>query len=73
MEKIREIIGKYLPFGWWVLMAILMVCGVVAGAKAGGFFGVTAIIGCLIAAAVFAWQAWGEWLENDQADDQADD
>ena len=44
-------------------MSLLMVCGVVTGAKAGGFFGVTAIIGCLIAAAVFAWQAWGEWLE----------
>ena len=28
MERVREIIGKYLPFGWWVLMAILMVCGV---------------------------------------------
>lgn len=65
MEGIRAIIEKYLPFAWWVLMALLMVCGVVAGAKAGGFFGVTAIIGCLIAAAVFAWQAWGEWLEID--------
>ena len=63
MEKIGAIIEKYLPFGWWVLLALLMVCGVVAGAKAGGFFGVTAVIGCLIAAAVFAWQAWGEWLE----------
>lgn len=65
MKRIGAIIEKYLPFGWWVLMALLMVCGVVAGAKAGGFFGVTAIIGCLIAAAVFAWQAWGEWLEID--------
>lgn len=65
MERIGAIIGKYLPFAWWVLMALLMVCGVVAGAKAGGFFGVTAIIGCLIAAAVFARQAWGEWLENE--------
>lgn len=66
MEKIREIIiGKYLPFGWWVLMAILMVCGVVAGAKAGGFFGVSAIIGCVIALVIFAWQAWGEWLDKD--------
>lgn len=65
MEKIREIIGKYLPFGWWVLMAILMVCGVVAGAMVKGFFGVSAVIGCLIAAAVFTWQAWGEWLEID--------
>lgn len=63
MERIGTIIEKYLPFAWWVLMSLLMVCGVVAGAKAGGFFGVTAIIGCLIAAAVFAWQAWGEWLE----------
>ena len=63
MERIREIIDMYGAFAWWVLMAILMVCGVVAGAKAGGFFGVSAIIGCLIAAAVFAWQAWGEWLE----------
>ena len=65
MERIREIIEKYLPFGWWVLMSLLMVCGVVAGAKAGGFFGILAIIGCLIAAAVFAWQAWGEWLDKD--------
>ena len=73
MERIRAIIEKYLPFGWWVLMSLLMVGGVGAGFMAGGFFGVTAIIGCLIAAAVFAWQAWGEWLENDQADDQADD
>ena len=73
MERIRAIIGKYLPFGWWVLMSLLMVCGVVAGAKTGGFWGVSAIIGCLIAAAVFAWQAWGEWLENDQADDQVTD
>lgn len=65
MMRNGEIIEKYLPFGWWVLMAILMVCGVVAGFMAGGFFGVTAVIGCLIAAAVFAWQAWGEWLEID--------
>lgn len=69
MKRVKAIIEKYLPFAWWVLMALLMVCGVVAGAKAGGFFGVSAIIGCLIAAAVFAWQAWGEWLEIDQADD----
>lgn len=67
MERIGAIIGKYLPFAWWVLMAILMVCGVVAGAKVGGFFGVSAIIGCILAAAIFAWQAYGEWLErNDE-------
>ena len=65
MERMRAIISKYLPFAWWVLMALLMVCGVVAGAMVKGFFGVSAVIGCLIAAAVFAWQAWGEWLEID--------
>lgn len=63
MEKIREIIGKYLPFGWWVLMSLLMACGVVAGAMVKGFFGVSAVIGCVIALVIFAWQAWGEWLE----------
>ena len=64
MEKIREIIGKYLPFAWWVLMSLLMVCGVVAGAMVKGFFGVSAVIGCVIALVIFAWQAWGEWLER---------
>ena len=64
MERIGAIIGKYLPFAWWVLIALLMVCGVAAGFMAGGFFGVTAIIGCIIAAAIFGWQAWGEWLET---------
>ena len=73
MERIGAIIEKYLPFSWWVLMSLLMVCGVVAGFMAGGFFGVTAIIGCVIALVIFAWQAWGEWLEIDQADDQVTD
>jgi hypothetical protein len=64
MERMRAIISKYLPFAWWVLMALLMVCGVVAGFMAGGFFGVSAVIGCVIALVIFAWQAWGEWLER---------
>ena len=64
MERIREIIEKYLPFSWWVLMSLLMVCGVVAGAMVKGFFGVSAVIGCVIALVIFAWQAWGEWLER---------
>jgi hypothetical protein len=41
------------------------VCGVVAGAMVKGFFGVSAVIGCVIALVIFAWQAWGEWLEID--------
>lgn len=61
--KIEDIIGKYLPFAWWVLMALLMVCGVVAGAMVKGFFGTTAIIGCVIAFTIFAWQAYGKWLD----------
>lgn len=63
MMRIGEIISKYLLFAWWVLMSLLMVCGVVAGAMVKGFFGVSAIIGCVIALVIFAWQAWGEWLE----------
>lgn len=64
MERMRAIISKCLPFAWWVLMALLMVCGVVAGAIVKGFFGVSAVIGCVIALVIFAWQAWGEWLER---------
>ena len=67
MKKRGDIIGKYLPFAWWVLMALLMVCGVVAGAKAAGFFGTATIIGCVIAFAIFAWQAYGEWLDIDNS------
>ena len=70
MEKIKEIIGRYLPFAWWVLLALLTLCAAIccisqAAAKIGVFWGICGAVGTLIATVIFAVQAWGEWLEKD--------
>lgn len=62
--KIKETIGKYLLFAWWVLMALLSVAGVVAGAKAGGFFGICAIIVSCLSVGIYGLQAWSEWEDR---------
>ena len=51
--KIKDIIGRYLPFAWWVLLALLAIAGIVAGIKAGGFFGICAIIVSLISVGIY--------------------
>ena len=62
--KIKDIIGRYLPFCWWVLLAILAIAGIVAGIKAGGFFGICAIIVSLISVGIYGFQALAEWKER---------
>jgi hypothetical protein len=62
--KIKDIIGRYLPFAWWVLLAIFSIAGIVAGAKAGGFFGICAIIVSLISVGIYGFQALAEWKER---------
>ena len=69
--KIKDIIGRYLPFAWWVLMALLSVAGIVAGAMligadmtAGRFFGICAIIVSLISVGIYGLQAWAEWEDR---------
>lgn len=69
--KIKDIIGKYLPFAWWVLMALLSVAGVVAGAMligadmtAGRFFGICTIIVSCLSVCIYAVQAWAEWEDR---------
>ena len=62
--KIKETIGKYLPFAWWVLLAIFSIAGIVAGIKAGGFFGICAIIVSLISVGIYGFQALAEWKEH---------
>ena len=62
--RIKETIGKYLPFAWWVLMALLSVAGVVAGIKAGGFFGFCTIIVSCLSVCIYAVQAWSEWEDR---------
>ena len=62
--RIKDIIGRYLPFAWWVLLAILAIAGIVAGAKAGGFFGFCTIIVSLISVGIYGLQAWSEWEDR---------
>ena len=69
--KIKETIGKYLPFAWWALMTLLSVAGVVAGAMligadmtAGRFFGICTIIVSCLSVCIYAVQAWAEWKER---------
>lgn len=62
--KIKDIIGRYLPFAWWVLLAIFSIAGIVAGAKVGGFFGICTIIVSLISVGIYGFQALAEWKER---------
>lgn len=66
--KIKDIIGKYLPFAWWVLLAIFSIAGIVAGAKVGGFFGISTIVVSIISIIsiiIYAWQSVAEWIDKD--------
>lgn len=69
--KIKDIIGRYLSFAWWVLLALLAIAGIVAGAMligadmtAGRFFGICAIIVSLISVGIYGLQAWSEWEDR---------
>lgn len=64
MAKIRDMVGKWIPFAFWIFMTILMIFGIISGAMQGGFFGICGIVGCFISAVIFGWQAYGEWLEQ---------
>lgn len=63
--KIKDIIGRYLPFAWWVLLAIFSIAGIVAGAKVGGFFGISTIVVSIISIFIYAWQSVAEWIDKD--------
>ena len=62
--RIKDIIGRYLPFAWWVLLAIFSIAGIVAGIKAGGFFGICTIIVSCLSVCIYAVQAWSEWEDR---------
>ena len=69
--RIKDIIGRYLPFAWWILLAIFSIAGIVAGAMligadmtAGRFFGICTIIVSLISVGIYGLQALAEWKER---------
>ena len=50
------------------LLALLAIAGIVAGIKAGGFFGICAIIVSCLSVCIYAVQAWAEWEDRNNYD-----
>ena len=68
MGKIKDVIGKYIPFIWWVYMAVLSLCACVccatqAACGFGTFWAICGAIGTGLSILIYAWQAYGEFLE----------
>lgn len=68
MEKVKKVFEKYGVFAWWILLALLVLCACVccsvqAACGFGRFWAICGAVGSGIATLVFAYQAWGEWLE----------
>lgn len=66
--KIKNNIGRWLPFGFWVLMTIiavitLIVCVSLIVAKLAVVWAVIGLIGSLINIVIYAIQSIGEWQE----------
>ena len=68
METLRDKIGRWLPFAFWVLMTIiavitLIVCIYLVAKKIAVVWSIISMIGSLVSIVVFAIQSWGEWIE----------
>lgn len=69
MERIKDIIDRYTVFVWWILMCIMMLgamTGCIIAMKKCVFVCSCGLIGSVLAFLIFAWEAWGEWLEARQ-------
>ena len=64
----RDKIGRWLPFGFWVLMTIiavitLIVCISLIVARLAVVWATIGAVGCLLNIAIYAIQSIGEWQE----------
>lgn len=68
METLRDKIGRWLPFAFWVFMTAMMVITLIvsislAVAKLAVVWAVFGIIGSGISIVIYAIQSVGEWQE----------
>lgn len=66
MEKIKDLIDRYGVFAWWIFMCILTIAsmtGCILGMSKCGAICWLGLIGSFFSLLIFAWQAYGEWLE----------
>ena len=70
MGKIKDIIDKYIPFVWWVFLALLAVCACVccsvqAACGFGKFWAICGAVGSAFSVLIYAVQAYSEWIDKD--------
>lgn len=66
MEGIKNIIDRYGVFAWWIFMCILMIAsmtGCILGMDKCSAICWAGLFGSFVSLFIFAWQAWGEWLD----------
>lgn len=66
--RLRDSIGRWLPFGFWVLMTIiavitLIVCISLIVAKLAIVWATIGAVGCLLNIVIYGIQSKGEWQE----------
>lgn len=69
MEKIKDIIARYLPFAWWVFLALpslsaCVCCSAQAACGFGVFWATIGAIGAGLSVVIYGVQAWGEWVDR---------
>lgn len=69
MEKIKDIIARYLPFAWWVFLALLSLsacvcCSAQAACGFGKFWAICGAVGSAFSVLIYGVQAWGEWVDR---------
>ena len=65
-----EILDKYGVFAWWIFMCLMMVAamtGCILGMSKCAVICCFGLFGSFISLIIFAYQAWGEWLEAKQS------
>jgi hypothetical protein len=76
METITNLINRYGVFAWWIFMCLMMLAsmtGCILGMSSSLLICCCGLFGSFVSLLIFAWQAYGEWLDTDQTDDQVTD
>lgn len=70
MEKIKDLIDRYGVFAWWIFMCLMMLTamtGCILGMGRSVMICCCGLFGSFVSLLIFAWQAYGEWLEAKQS------
>lgn len=69
MEKFKDIVDRYGAFALWILMCLMMlaaIIGCIIGMSRSVGICCCGLFGSVISLLIFAWQAYGEWLDAKQ-------